>query len=1199
MPLTTPMDGARHPIGPRDWEHHRETIERLYVADDRSLPEVVSMMSAWHGFVATERQYKRRISDWHLDKNVKDEEMRAIIATESSRLQQGKRSVFYVRNRQVDSKKIDRFAHRKKIDKYRSAALAKSTLPPDVRCITPPEDGHSSLQPMPSQPKSRVSKRKATSHDLRDTTSTEHCQETQRRMEDLPIRMQEESSQVTAPDRTLSESYPKELYNPSSLGSAKVTSRTMSDFCMDELYSPSSALPVRPQHTVSRKMAVLHHRLQAAQQSHANITPKSLEDESFSTVAQIRQRDKAESDLRALRQHVPKPPSPPPRTVSPKEVALDYSEIDEDTNIPISPQNNGSHKSSLPSTIHGSPIFRQWTAPANLSIEDYLLELAQWLQDRSNAWEYIVDSFGFESDDVNLMGVVHSWQRILPWLKRGYMLNQALMRWSIALGLCLDPKSNKVDPGAKGYCRRTTNPLSREIILTETWADDATSPSDLRQESERINKDVDEVDILKHDMKTSRSDTTSQKLPASTTRGDQRGPPLKQAKLDSEQSNLRILSTIASLKESAETSSQTSSGRLSEGRFKSPFKEGSPYATSASSPTSVAQAVSPQLTTQPSASSASSRANTDGIIQIIDDQEERLHSKKGSPQQHHQLSKFSQGTSRNTSTTPVEPSADASGHQKDFSLRDQSHRIDLLDFSDSNYNPSSPNQAPKPLSETSLIDWGLADGDLPTRKSSERLFFTIDQFSVSSQSRCPKALDKDSYYMFPIAVAVSSLPASLRQRPIDMFYFRFFIDNTARLLVSHDCDSNDFRSILPRMALRHEHLLGLLLAYSASHRARLLGYPRPVARVAQWTRDIFPSLRHALVSKTSSTSNDDLAITIMLTSMTITCPDVFEVPIPWQHHLFNAKRLFKHLSMILEGGSPQSSDDKKEWDFLSRWLTYIAIIGSLNPPKEDGNFQQFGGQDRHHQPAPIIKSNEVDCLYGCTTELMDMLGAAAGYTNRHADVGTIAASLTYTCTSQTCTARFETAAQLQKHRREAHPELPPPDPFARPADNKSSKHGGDESATNNGAYTSAESILGAKWLAIANYRFPYRHTSYEGRNPSNGALEGMEVNAVQKLFSQANMVYIYRRIEGRPRHDASVQMHVQEIVNTVQLVSAANKSQPGILFPLFIAGCEARTDAQRQIVSDGFEAIEKLGMAQVRSMCISNRDYFLADQIIQ
>ncbi|KAL9581987.1 MAG: hypothetical protein Q9212_003559 [Teloschistes hypoglaucus] len=285
--------------------------------------------------------------------------------------------------------------------------------------------------------------------------------------------------------------------------------------------------------------------------------------------------------------------------------------------------------------------------------------------------------------------------------------------------------------------------------------------------------------------------------------------------------------------------------------------------------------------------------------------------------------------------------------------------------------------------------------------------------------------------------------------------------------------------------------------------------------------------------------------------------------------------------MTLEGGSPQSSDDQQEWDFLDRWLTYIAVIGSLNPPKEDGNFQQFGSRIRHHLSVPMIRSNEVDCLYGCTTELMEMFGAAANYTDRHADVGTMAASGTYLCTSQGCAARFETAASLQKHRREAHRNLPPPNPFARPEDNEPNQVTGDESATNHGAYMSAESILGAKWLAIANYKFPYRHTSYEGRNPSNGALEGMEVNAVQKLFSQANMVYIYRRIEGRPRHDPSVQMHVQEIVDTVQLMSAANKSQPGILFPLFIAGCEARTGAQRQIVSRGFEAIEKLGMAQM------------------
>lgn len=375
------------------------------------------------------------------------------------------------------------------------------------------------------------------------------------------------------------------------------------------------------------------------------------------------------------------------------------------------------------------------------------------------------------------------------------------------------------------------------------------------------------------------------------------------------------------------------------------------------------------------------------------------------------------------------------------------------------------------------------------------------------------------------------------------------------------------------MALRNEHLLGLLLAYSASHRARLLGYPRPVARVARWTSNVFPSLRRALESNTERISNDDLAISIMLISMTITCPDVFEVPIQWQHHLPIVKRLFKHRSTTLEEGSLPSLDDKQEWDFLSRWITYLAVIGSLNGFERDRNFQQFGVQDR--QSASVVKSNEVDCLYGCTTELMEMLGAAAEYTNTHA-------SGPYTCTSQSCAARFETAAELQQHRREGNCDSAATKPFARPASNESSERSGDKNVVNNGVYMSAESILGAKWLAIANYKFPYRHPSYEGRNPSNGALEGMEVNAVQKLFSQANMVYIYRRIEGRPKHDPSVQMHIQEIVDTVELVSAANRSQPGILFPLFIAGCEARTEAQRRIISNGFGAIEKLGMAQVR-----------------
>ena len=60
-----------------------------------------------------ERQYKRRIEQWRLDKNVKTEEMRAILRIQKSRKNKGKDSVFYVRGRRVDHNKIERFALRK------------------------------------------------------------------------------------------------------------------------------------------------------------------------------------------------------------------------------------------------------------------------------------------------------------------------------------------------------------------------------------------------------------------------------------------------------------------------------------------------------------------------------------------------------------------------------------------------------------------------------------------------------------------------------------------------------------------------------------------------------------------------------------------------------------------------------------------------------------------------------------------------------------------------------------------------------------------------------------------------------------------------------------------------------------------------------------------------------------------------------
>ncbi|KAI4268112.1 MAG: hypothetical protein LQ337_008032 [Flavoplaca oasis] len=138
-----------------DWEEYRDIVQRLYVTEDKSLPDVVDEMKRKHQFYATERQYKRRITEWQLDKNVKDEEMRAIIAVEAMRLRQGKKSTFHVRGRIVNRKKIDRFVQRKRIDRnaldslpgmqqftdssYHAVSEEALILPESVRCSTPPD----------------------------------------------------------------------------------------------------------------------------------------------------------------------------------------------------------------------------------------------------------------------------------------------------------------------------------------------------------------------------------------------------------------------------------------------------------------------------------------------------------------------------------------------------------------------------------------------------------------------------------------------------------------------------------------------------------------------------------------------------------------------------------------------------------------------------------------------------------------------------------------------------------------------------------------------------------------------------------------------------------------------------------------------------------------------------------------------------
>lgn len=176
------------------------------------------------------------------------------------------------------------------------------------------------------------------------------------------------------------------------------------------------------------------------------------------------------------------------------------------------------------------------------------------------------------------------------------------------------------------------------------------------------------------------------------------------------------------------------------------------------------------------------------------------------------------------------------------------------------------------------------------------------------------------------------------------------------------------------MAVRNVHLLNLMLAFSASHRAKLLGHAEPSARIAEYLADVLPALRRAL-DEPSSPSPDPtdpsflapLATAIMLASLEIVTPDTFSVRISWQQHLQIARRL-----IIAKGGLHRLAHQKadgardKAIFFLSRWFAYLDVLGSLSNRHEQPLFGAYledgGGLWLVNRDNDEIY--QIDCFFG-------------------------------------------------------------------------------------------------------------------------------------------------------------------------------------------------------------------------------------------
>lgn len=246
-------------------------------------------------------------------------------------------------------------------------------------------------------------------------------------------------------------------------------------------------------------------------------------------------------------------------------------------------------------------------------------------------------------------------------------------------------------------------------------------------------------------------------------------------------------------------------------------------------------------------------------------------------------------------------------------------------------------------------------------------FYDTPDFGSSPSPRS-ESISKDKN----IGVAVDSIPRPLhalpdilRRVPLYRELFHHFVYVTADLLVPAPTlyPQNPFKVLLPSMSLATPHLLDLILAYSATHRAHLLKVNQPYNLITRLLGRVFKGLTRALESGYEAQSDATLTTAIMLASYEIYSGDVHDA---WKKHLHGARDIVMARGLtnhILAPPEPMASlsssfslsswpatvstcseriigpssisidTSKKESDvayFLIRWFSYIDVIGGLS-----------------------------------------------------------------------------------------------------------------------------------------------------------------------------------------------------------------------------------------------------------------------------
>lgn len=434
------------------------------------------------------------------------------------------------------------------------------------------------------------------------------------------------------------------------------------------------------------------------------------------------------------------------------------------------------------------------------------------------------------------------------------------------------------------------------------------------------------------------------------------------------------------------------------------------------------------------------------------------------------------------------------------------------------------------------LDRGRPDRDLALNNDHDAIDITAALDMIHSRRRSEESAlspvsrpaldtrkpDYSGYYTNAVPINIprylAPLPPALLENPINLMYFHHFLNHTSRMLVPHDCDSNPFMSVLPAMAIGDSNLLNLLLAYSASHRARYLGHPEPANRIAHFVSDVFPALRVALESPHQEITDSHLATAILLLSLKIVSPGTFEVPVTWQSHLKLARDLFLARSESI------ARPGNKIGAFMARWLGYIDTMGALSC-RDAG------------PPLMLYHSVLTAC---CGSEYHDEFGVDcfSGFTPRTGHFLIRLARLVQQCDNQ----RFDDMGNFCTV---WHPS----------AD----------------VVMEAQAILGD--IDDLSERAHANLEHHQG--------ESDDMMAIEEAYRCAGLLHLHRRVLGSSPDSFPVKEALRKLIGALERMRLGASAEVCALFPLFTAGCESRDPSQRAKLLGRFFVLEESGLKQV------------------